>query len=66
MTTKINITTKSNNQLSTLIVTNKKAKWSILGFSKPEIAYIEKKIKATDTFITINQFERLVFVQLIE
>lgn len=66
MTTKINITAKSNNQLSTLIVTNKKAKWSTFGFSKPEVAYIEKKIKAADTFITINQFERLVFVQLVE
>ena len=66
MTTKINISAKSNNQLSTLIVTNKKAKWSTFGFNKPEIAYLEKKIKAADTFITINQFERLVFVQLVE
>jgi len=66
MTTKINISAKSNNQLSTLIVTNKKAKWSTFGFSKSEIAYLEKKIKEADTFITINQFEKLVFVQLVE
>jgi len=40
MTTKINISTKSNNQLSTLIVTNKKAKWGTFGFSKSEVAYL--------------------------
>jgi leucyl aminopeptidase len=66
MTTKISILNKYNEKLSTLIVSNKKAKWADHGFSKVEVSYIAKKIKAEDTFITINQLERLVFVQLTE
>lgn len=66
MSIKINLVNKANEANCTVIVTNKKAKWSALGFSKQESDYITKKIKATDTFITINQFNRLVFIQLTE
>ncbi len=51
---------------SLFILAHKKSNWAILGFAKNEIAYIDKKIKAEDTFITVNQFTRLVFIQLIE
>lgn len=66
MSIKINLVNKANTANSTLIVTNKKAKWNALGFNKQESDYINKKIKAADTFITINQFDRLVFIQLSE
>ncbi len=66
MTTEISVSAKNNTKLSTLIVATKKSKWADFGFSKAEVSYLEKKIKADDTFITINQFERLVFVQLTE
>ena len=64
--THIQLSSKINKQISSLVITNKKAKWSELGFSKEEITYISKKIKQEDNFITINRFESLVFVQLIE
>ncbi|MEI7977526.1 MAG: leucyl aminopeptidase [Bacteroidota bacterium] len=66
MTTKISVSNKYNEKQTTLFITNKKSDWQNHGFSKAEVAYIEKKIKAEDTFITINQFERLVFIQLVE
>jgi leucyl aminopeptidase len=66
MTTKITVLSKYNEKLSTLMVCNKKTKWASLGFSKAETTYIDKKIKSEDNFITINQFERLVFIQLVE
>jgi len=64
--TQIQLSSKINKQISSLVITNKKAKWSELGFSKEETAYITKKIKQEDNFVTINRFESLVFVQLIE
>ncbi len=64
--TPIQLSSKINNQISLLVITTKKAKWAELGFSKEEATYIAKKIKQEDNFITINRFESLVFVQLIE
>jgi leucyl aminopeptidase len=62
----IQLTSKQSGSQSLFILAHKKSNWAALGFGKNEIVYIEKKIKANDKFITINQFTRLVFVQLIE
>ncbi|MES2559711.1 MAG: leucyl aminopeptidase [Bacteroidota bacterium] len=66
MHTDIQLVSKTNNTLSLFLLAHKKANWASLGFAKNEIAYIEKKIKADEQFITINQFTRLVCVQLME
>lgn len=57
---------KHNNNISTIFLCNKKTKWEQFGFDKKEIEYIYKKIKADDNFITINQFSKISFIQLIE
>src|SRR6478752_10798862 len=62
----IQLNSKLNNNLSLFILAHKKANWTALGFSKPEITYIEKKIKADERFIVVNQFTRLVCIQLME
>jgi leucyl aminopeptidase len=66
MHSELQLNSKLNNNQSLFILAHKKANWAALGFSKPEITYIEKKIKADERFITINQFTRLVCVQLME
>jgi leucyl aminopeptidase len=62
----IHISSKSKSDASLFILTSKKTNWLKLGFEKKEVSYIEKKIKSDEHFITINQFNRLVFIQLIE
>jgi leucyl aminopeptidase len=66
MHTDIQLLVKLNPATPLFILAHKKTNWSNYGFDKTQIGYIEKKIKANDTFITINQFTRLVFVQLME
>ncbi len=66
MTVFIKLSTKTDNNVSTFFLANKKTKWESLGFDKKEIIYINKKIKADEKFITINQFTRIVFIQLME
>lgn len=66
MQTRIHTTSKLNNTTSTIFLANKKSNWDGAGFDKKELAYIQKKIKADEKFITINQFNRLVFIQLVE
>lgn len=66
MSTTILLNTKINTSQSLFILAHKKANWNSLGFTKEEIAYLEKKIKADEKLITINQFTRLVMVQLME
>jgi len=66
MHTDIQLINKVNNAVSVFILAHKKANWSSLGFGKEEISYIEKKIKADEKFITINQFTRIVFIQLMD
>jgi leucyl aminopeptidase len=62
----IQLANKVNNTVSVFILAHKKANWTSLGFGKEEISYIEKKIKADEKFITINQFTRIVFIQLMD
>lgn len=62
----IHISQKSKSDASLFILTSKKTNWLKLGFEKKEVAYIDKKIKSDEFFITINQFNRLVFIQLVE
>jgi leucyl aminopeptidase len=62
----IQLTAKANTSTPLLILAHKKTQWSGFGLSDQEITYIHKKIKAGDTYITINQFTRLVVVQLME
>lgn len=62
----IQLTHKQSATQSVFILAHKKSNWATLGFAKNEIAYIDKKIKADDKFITVNQFTRLVFIQLME
>ncbi len=62
----IQLTHKQSATQSLFILAHKKSNWATLGFAKNEITYIEKKVKADDKFITVNQFTRLVFIQLIE
>jgi leucyl aminopeptidase len=57
---------KLNPATPLFLLAHKKTNWSLFGFDKAQIAYIDKKIKSNDTFITINQFTRVVFVQLME
>lgn len=64
--TKITVSNKLDPKISTLFITNKKAKWEAFGFEKDEITYILKKLAADENFILINRFNQLVFVQLIE
>jgi len=64
--TQISTFTKINNSQSVLFLANKKSNWDGAGFDKRELAYIDKKIKADEKFITVNQFNRLVFIQLTE
>jgi leucyl aminopeptidase len=59
-------TTKQSDTESLFILAHKKSNWASFGLQKNEITYIEKKIKADDKFITVNQFTRLIFIQLIE
>jgi len=66
MTLSIKLSTKTNLSISTLFLATKKTKWESLGLDKKEIIYINKKIKADEKFITINQFTRIVFIQLME
>jgi leucyl aminopeptidase len=62
----IQLTSKLNPTTSLLLLAHKKTNWKQFGFNEQELLYIEKKIKENDTFITINQFTRLVLVQLME
>jgi leucyl aminopeptidase len=66
MTTVIKLSGKTNNNQSVFYLAPAKTRWSTLGFSQSEIAYIHKKIKTDEHFITINRFTRLVFIQLSE
>lgn len=66
MQTSIQPINKLDPNSSLFLLAHKKANWAELGFSKAEIIYINKKIKEEETLITINQFTRLVFVQLME
>ena len=66
MTLSIKLSAKTDNNTSILYLANKKTKWATLGFDKKEITYIDKKIKADEKFVIINQFTRVVFIQLME
>lgn len=48
----------------TVLLTPHNSKWPQLGFDKKESAYLQKKIKQEEKFITINRFDSMVFVQL--
>jgi len=66
MTVSIKHSTKTDNNITTFFLANKKTKWEALGLDKKEIVYINKKIKANDNFIAINQLTRIIFIQLME
>lgn len=66
MHTAIVLQSKLNPTISHFMLAHKKSDWKGLGFSVAEAAYIEKKIKAADHFIVVNQFTRLVLIQLME
>jgi leucyl aminopeptidase len=66
MTIQVKLSTKTDHTISTLYLANKKTNWVSLGLDKKEIVYVDKKIKADEKFITINQFTRIVFIQLME
>lgn len=64
MTTQIIAQTKQvKDQSQVIIVSNAKelSKW---GLSKEEQSYIGKKIAAKENFISLNQFNRLTFIQI--
>jgi leucyl aminopeptidase len=66
MSTIIKLAPQTDHSISTLILAQKETNWASLGLDKKEITYLEKKIKADEKFITINQFTRVVFIQLME
>ena len=66
MRPEIKSVSKINTTQSVFFLVSKKTNWSTLGLSKPEVTYIEKKIKAGDFYIVINQFSRLLIIQLSE
>ncbi len=66
MQTRIHTGNKISPEHPVLFLANKKSNWDGAGFDKRELAYLHKKIKADEKFITINQFNRLVFIQLVE
>lgn len=66
MTTNIRLSANTTQQTSLLILAGKKAGWASFGLEKKEIAYIDKKIKASEKLITVNQFTRLVLIQLMD
>jgi leucyl aminopeptidase len=66
MHTDIQLASKANNTQPIFILASKKTDWTAAGFDKNEISYIQKKIKADETFITINRLTRIVFIQLTE
>ncbi len=66
MRTKISVSNKQNPLKSLFVLAGKKTDWASLGLKKEEITYLEKKIKAGDYFVVINQFTRLIIIQLSE
>jgi len=48
------------------LMASKKTNWQQSGLSKKEADYIEKKSKENESFIIINQLNRLVCIQLTE
>ncbi|MFA6261555.1 MAG: leucyl aminopeptidase [Bacteroidia bacterium] len=66
MNPEIKSTTKLNPNISVAILATKKSNWKQWNFTPEEVVYLEKQIKADKKFIVINQFKRLVFVQLME
>jgi leucyl aminopeptidase len=61
---KIELSNKLTPDTSLFILAGKKTNWQNAGLSKSEAAYIDKKIKADENFIIVNQFNRLVCIQL--
>lgn len=62
----IKSTNKLNPNISVAILATKKSNWKQWNFAPEEVVYLEKQIKADKKFIVVNQFKRLVFVQLME
>lgn len=62
----INLITKLNNNVSICLLAHKKTNWASFGLNPEEIEYVNRKIKADEKMIVINQFKRLVIVQLME
>lgn len=51
---------------SVIYLANKKTDWKQLHLSKAESDYVQQKIADKEHFIVVNQFSRLVYIQLIE
>lgn len=60
----INVKKKAAINASTLYLAGAKTDWKTLGLDKKEIDYVKKKITEKETFVTVNQFTRLVFIQI--
>lgn len=54
---------KAAAEQSEVFILSKKDKLANLGFTKTEIAYIQKKEKAGDNYVLLNQLNKLSFIQ---
>lgn len=66
MQIQINLVQKLNNKANMCLLAHKKTNWSSYNLSAEEVSYIERKLKADEKMIVVNQFNRLVIVQLME
>lgn len=65
MQTTIQLKSKASGKNSALYLVNKKTDLKTLGLSKNEIDYAKKKNTDGDSFVTINHFTHLSFIQFI-
>jgi leucyl aminopeptidase len=66
MQTHIHLKNNTDNNQPVLYLASKKTDWKTLSLDKKEVAYITKRIADKEQLIVINQFTRLVFVQLFD
>lgn len=63
MTTSIKLKNTANKTASCFYLVDKKSDLKKTGLNKDELAYVKKKHTAKEYFITLNKFDKLVFIQ---
>ncbi|MFN7312028.1 MAG: leucyl aminopeptidase family protein [Bacteroidota bacterium] len=63
MTTLIKLKNTANKTASCFYLVDKKSDLKKTGLNKDELAYVKKKHTAKDYFITLNKFDKLLFIQ---
>lgn len=66
MQTRIHLKNSTDTNQPVLYLGNKKTNWKTLGLDKKEIDYINKRIADKESLIAINQFTRMLFIQLFD